>query len=434
MAFKICNRRLAGRVFAALLILGVSVGTLPFLSPGVFAQSNVMRIAAVVNDDIISVLDVEQRLRLAALVSNIELDAQASQRLLPQILRTLIDERLQLQEAEQNGVSVTERELNQELTAIAERNNIPPLQFASILGQQGVSIDALRSQVEAQIAWQKYIGRRLVRQVEVGQEEIDDEIARLRSVADQPQKRVFEIFLGIDNVDNAAEIRQNAERLLSQIVGGADFSSIARNFSQSSTSEQGGDIGWIAPGQLPEELDEALASMGEGMVSQPIRTLTGFYILYVTDIQFLGRNEGETTIDLVQVMERLPQEGREAAKAAAQQELAAAGAQLSGCEALQSFGEQRATATVASANGIRLEELPPTVRDAVSPLGAGDVSAPIDTGNTIVLIGICAREDAGITLPTREQVQDRILREKIDLLARRVLRDLRREAFIDVRI
>jgi len=428
--------KLHGLFRAVAISLLLLVGLSPFISmtSRVEAQSGVMRIAAVVNDEIISVLDVEQRLRLAALASNIELDAQASQRLLPQILRTLIDERLQLQEAEENGVNVTERELNQELTSLAERNNIPPLQFAAVLGQQGINIDALRAQFEAQIAWQKYIGRRLVRQVEVGQEEIDDEMARLESVADQPQKRVYEIFLGIDNAENAGEIQQNANRLLNQIVGGANFASIAQNFSQSSTAEQGGDLGWIAPGQLPEELDEVLAGLDEGMVSQPVRTLTGFYILYVTDIQFLGRNEGESTIDLVQVMERLPQTGQEAAKAAATQAFSAVRTQVSGCEALQAFGEQRASATVAAANGIRIQELPSAVRNEIQSLGPGEISNPIDTGTTVVLVGVCARQDAAINLPTREQVEERLLRQKVDLLARRVLRDLRREAFIDVRI
>jgi peptidyl-prolyl cis-trans isomerase SurA len=398
------------------------------------SQNNLMRIAAVVNDDIISVLDLEQRLRLAALSSNLNLDEQTRQRLMPQVLRSLIDERLQLQEATSNSVTATDQEIENEIGNLAQRNNMSPLQLAGLLSSRGIDIQTLRNQYNAQISWAKYIGRRLMRQVEVGEEEIDEELARLTGVADQPQKRVYEIFLGIDNPDESNEIRSNAERLLNQIRNGADFSALARSFSQSGTASAGGDLGWIAPGQLPDELDNVLKSLTPGMVSAPIRTITGFYLLYVTDSQTIGRDPGQAKVDLFQLIQRIPKDSGASAKSDALAALGAAKGSIGSCDALKAFGQGRPNTSVAAAEDIAVSELPTVTQEAIDGLEAGQTTDPLDMGQAVVMITICDRQDAGLTLPSREQLKARLTNERVELLVRRKLRDLRREAFIDIRL
>lgn len=398
------------------------------------AQNNLMRIAAVVNDDIISVLDLEQRLRLAALSSNLNLDAQTRQRLMPQVLRSLIDERLQLQEATANSVTATDQEIENEIGNLAQRNNMNANQLAGLLASRGIDIQTLRNQYNSQIAWAKYVGRRLMRQVDVGEDEIDAELARLTEVADQPQKRVYEIFLGIDNPDEANEIRSNAERLLNQIRDGADFSSLARSFSQSGTASAGGDLGWIAPGQLPDELDAALQSLSPGMVSAPIRSITGFYLLYVTDTQTIGRDPGQAKVDLFQLIQRIPQDSGSAAKSEAIASLSQAKSSIASCDALKAFGQGRPGTSVAAAEDIAVSELPAATQTAIDGLQPGQTTDPIDMGSAVVMITICDRQDAGLTLPSREQLNARLTNERVELLVRRKLRDLRREAFIDIRL
>ncbi|MBO6835660.1 MAG: peptidylprolyl isomerase [Alphaproteobacteria bacterium] len=418
-------------IAGTLLTIGVPGA---FLSQQAIAQQNVMRIAAVVNDDIISVLDLEQRLRLVALSSNLRLDQQTRQRLMPQVLRGLIDERLQAQEAENNGITISDREVDDEVRILAERNNIPPVQFPAFLSSRGIELETLRTQIRSQLAWARYAGRRLARQVEVGEEEIDEELQRLREVSDQPQKRTYEIFLGVDNPDEANQIRQDAERLLSQIQGGANFSSVANGFSESGTAAQGGDLGWIAPGQLPEELDEALADLQPGMISPPIRTFAGYYLLYVTDVQRIGRDPANTEISLFQLIQRVPGHASDQDRQAVVEDLRAAIPGIDSCEGLKRYGESRQGANVAAAQNIKLGELPPQVQEAVANLQPGQTSEPINNGNAILMITICERSDPGLTLPSRDQIKERLGTQRLELLVRRKMRDLRREAFIDIRL
>ncbi|MDF1750996.1 MAG: peptidylprolyl isomerase, partial [Alphaproteobacteria bacterium] len=234
--------------------------------------------------------------------------------------------------------------------------------------------------------------------------------------------------------DEATEIRNNADRLLNQIRGGADFSALARSFSQSGTASSGGDLGWIAPGQLPDELDSVLRTLSPGMVSAPIRSITGFYLLYVTDTQTIGRDPGQAKVDLFQLIQRIPKENAETAKPAAIAALNTAKASINSCDALKAYGQGQPNTSVAAAEDIAISELPAATQKAIDGLQAGQTSNPIDMGSAVVMVTICDRKDAGLTLPSREQVGARLTNERLELLVRRKLRDLRREAFIDIRL
>ena len=418
------------KAFLAITLVLVATG---LLQPA-HAQSGVMRIAAVVNDDIISVLDLEQRLRLVALSSGIQVTEESKRRLLPQVLRGMIDERLQIQEATANGIDATDREVEREITNLAQRNNVPADQFAPFLASRGIDIETLRQQIRVRIAWQKYANRRLSRSVSVGSEEIDDELERLRSVADLPQKRVFEIFLSIDNPDREVEVRRNAERLLEQLRGGADFRSLARSFSQSGSAREGGDLGWLTPGQLSPELDERLSTLDVGNVSSPIPTFAGIYLLFVADQRIAGRDPNAVRVDLLQLTERLPRENREAARTASLQALTSLRTQVNSCDDLRAVGQARATANIAAANDLGVAELPQRVAPEVAQLSVNQTTPPIDLGSNIVMITLCAKNDPGVVLPTREQIEETLGVQKMELVIRRKLRDLRREAFVDVRL
>ena len=429
------------RVFRHLLggigFLFVFAGCLQ-LAPANIAQAqsgeNVLRIAAVVNDDIISILDLDQRLRLAALSSNLRLDAQTRQRLMPQVLRGLIDERLQMQEAESKGTSISDREIDNEMAALADRNKIPPLELASVLARQGVDIQTLRNQLRAQILWQKYTQRRLVREVDVGEEEIDEELDRLQSVAGKPQKRVFEIFLGVDNPDHDIEVRQNIDRLLGQIRSGADFSSVARSFSESSSASQGGDLGWLAPGQLPDDLDTVLANLAPGMVSAPIRSITGYYLLYVTDMQTLGSNPLDATVDLYQMTVRPPAGTDDAAREQIATELVQAKASFKTCDDIKAYADGRSDASIAALNDIRIGDMREPILSTILSLDSGQTSVPLNAGNNISLMMVCKRDAPTLKLPERDQIYRQLADRKLELVIRRKMRDLRREAFIDIRL
>lgn len=407
------------------LLLG-AIGGFAMAALPALAQQAILRIAAVVNDEIISLYDLDNRLRLTLLNSGLQPTQENFRRLAPDVLRQLIDERLRMQEAGKNGVSVPDQDVEAEMNAIGERNNIPAGQLDSFLQARGVDPATLRAQIKANIAWARLVNRRLRRESEIGEDEIDLELDRLKQSLGKPQNRVFEIFLPVDTIEREADIRRGAESLVAQIRAGAPFSEVARTFSQSSTARVGGDLGWQPSGALTYEVEEALEKMQPGEVSDPIRTMTGFAIVRLADRRMIqAADPGLARLDLVQVSGN----GDDAGAA-----LDALRAQASDCDSLETNAEQAAGLSAVRVKDVLLRDLPEAVRSAVSNVKAGGISQTVALPDRQVMLGICKREEPPTPLPSRDEIRDRLQRERLDLLARRYLRDLRQAAYIDIRM
>ncbi|MBO0736083.1 MAG: peptidylprolyl isomerase [Alphaproteobacteria bacterium] len=395
------------------------------------------RIAAVVNDEAISVADVTSRLKMVMLSSNLPDTPEMRQRIANQVLRQLVDEKLQMQEAKRQNVTASEAEINKAYAQIEKQNNLPPGQLEQILKQHGIERSALVDQLTASIVWAKLVRRRLLSETSlVSDEEIDYALQRAKENANEPQSRVAEIFLAVDNPQQDEEVRRLAERLTEQMKQGARFSAVAQQFSQSATAAVGGDIGWVRPEQLSPELGKALAQMRPGELSPPIRTGAGYYLLLVLDRRS-GRSEdpGETLLHLVQIVFPLPSQANDAIRRAAIIEAQNAKTTAKSCDEMLRIGKEKGSPQLSSEGRLRAEQIAPGMRKIVSGLQPGQSSPPILQKNGVGVIMLCGKEaPSAPTIPTREQIAETLTRQRLDTLARRYMRDLRRAAFVDVRV
>ena len=284
-----------------LLAVGAILLSAGWSADGARAQSDLFRPAAVVNDDVISVLDLAMRVQLAIVAAGVEDTQEIRRRLTPQVLRGLIDERLQMQEAERLDISVSDDQVAGALEQIARQNNMTEGQFLTMLRNRGIIPTTLIDQIRAQIAWQSVVQRRIRPTVVVSSDEVDEVVNRLSARRGSIERRVSEIFIPVETAAKEDEALNNATRLLDELRRGANFSGLARQFSQSGTAQLGGDLGWVQDGELDEALNTALAGMGPGEVVGPIRTVTGFHILLLRDMR---KNEGQT-VDRARIQESL---------------------------------------------------------------------------------------------------------------------------------
>ncbi|MGD1878604.1 MAG: peptidylprolyl isomerase [Kiloniellaceae bacterium] len=266
-----------------------------------WAQQDLFRPAAVVNDDVISVLDLAMRVQLAVIAAGVQDSQDVRRRLTPQVLRSLIDERLQMQEAKRLDISVTDEQVAGALEQISQQNNMTEGQFLTMLRNRGVIPTTLIDQIRAQIAWQAIIQRRLRPNVVITPEEIEEVASRLSARRGSIERRVAEIFIPVESTAKEAEAQANANRLFEELRRGANFAGLARQFSQSGTATLGGDLGWVPDGELDEALNTVLTQMGPGEVSVPVRTIAGFHILYLRDIR---KDEGQN-IDRARIEDTL---------------------------------------------------------------------------------------------------------------------------------
>ena len=393
-----------------------------------------MKIAAVVNDDVISIFDVISRMRLVMISSNIPDSPEIRQKIGPQVLRSLIDEKLELQEAKKQNITATDDEISKALAQIEQQNSMRAGQLNEFMKARGIDRGSLVDQLSAGIVWAKLVRRQATQSIEISEEEIDEALKRVKEHANEPQSRVAEIFLGIDNPAQDEEVRRLAERLTQQMHQGARFSAVARQFSQSATAAVGGDIGWVRAEELSAELRKAVSTLRPGELSAPIRTGGGYYLLLVTDRRTgSSGSEQSGVFDIVQVVFPVAAQAGEADRRAALSEADSVRGAAKDCPSLLKIGKERAP-KLSSEGKLRLADISPQMREVVTKLPVGQASEPIVQKNGVGVIMVCAKGSSGAGAVTRDEVSETLLRQRLDTVSRRYLRDLRRNAFVDVRV
>jgi len=398
-----------------------------------------MGIAAVVNDEVISVFDLVSRLRMMLLSSNIPDTPEARQKAEAQILRALVDEKLQLQEAKKQNVVATDDEINTALAKIEQQNSMQPGQLNQLLKSHGIDRSTLISQVTASIVWAKLVRRKAAETVEISDDEVDADLKRLKEHSGEPQSRVAEIFLAVDNPSQDAEVRALASKLTDQMKQGARFSAIAQQFSQSATAAVGGDMGWLRPDQLPSDLAAAVAPLKPGELSAPIRSGGGYYLLLVLDRRNgdTGSSQSADTVyDVVQVVFPLPPQATDAMKRGAAAQAASIRESAKNCADLLRIGKEKVP-QMSSEGTVKASAITPQMRDLLNKMSPGETSQPILQRNGMGIIMLCSKQAQAAEktgAPSREEVFDTLLRQKLDTVSRQYIRNLRRAAYVDVRV
>ena len=362
-----------------------------------------------VNDEVISLLDLAMRTRLAILASGAQDTPQVCERLVPQVLRNLIDERLQMQEAARLDISVPDAQVDEAMQGLARQNGMSIDQFFNLLKSRGILPDALREQVQAGLTWRALALRRFRPQVSVTEEEIDEVSRRLESAADQPQYRVSEIFLAVNSGIEEPQVRSNAEQLIAQLNNGANFDGLARQFSQSAAAQAGGDLGWQQLSEMPQEVAGAVQQLQIGTVAGPIRSLSGFHIVRLTDSRQGGAQEEQ--VRLSQVVIALPEGASGDLLQAARNRAEAARSSINSCADVPAAAQQFGATGSGDLGMISMSDLPPDIQTVVRnlPIGAASQAVPVAGGLGVLVV--CEREASGID---RDRIERNLIGQRIE--------------------
>jgi peptidyl-prolyl cis-trans isomerase SurA len=393
------------------------------------------RVLARVNDDAITDFDLAQRVLFAIKTSGLQDSPDLRQRMAPQMLRQMIDERLQVLDAKKLGMKPTEGEIQNRYTEIERAAGLGRGQFRQYLQSVGITPDIATQQIEAQIAWAKIIRRKVRSQVDVSEAEIDDAMNRMRSNVGKTETRVAEIFVPVDRADSVEEGKRSADRIMEQLRRGAPFAAVAQQFSQGASAAAGGDLGWVLPGALDPSLDAALERVQPRTFSEPIRSASGWHILYVVDRRpFAAARPDDVKLNLVQMTLALPTNAspEETNRATAEAQKAMAGVRQ--CSDLHVQSRQIKGSTSGDLNGVRVGDLAanPQMYEQLPRLPIGGTAGPFRVAEGMQVVALCSKS-GGDGLPTRDAISQQLLIQKLDAAGRRYMRDLRRQATIDIK-
>lgn len=383
-------------------------------------------VAAVVNDDVVSTVDVRNRAVFILASAGAPITAEAIERARPQAMRALVDELLELQEAKENEVEIEEKEVDAAMANIAERNGGTIQDLTNELAQAGIPISTLRAQIKADIAWRRLVNGRLGSQVRISDAQVHDTMSRIVASSTKPQMLVSEIVLPAETEQERAEARAGAEQLLSQLRETPAeqhqqmFALAARQYSASSTSATGGDLGWISAGEIRKELELALEGMQPGEMSEPIETENGVHIIELRERRPGLDRRRTSRFTLKQI----------SAPASASGALERARKRIEGCGNAGKAANAVNGAKLIDLGDVAQSDLSDAMAEAVDSLSAGQTTGVIRNGETASLVVVCARAAEGEGLPTREEVENRLYDQELAMLSQRYLRNLRRDSTI----
>ncbi|EMD84365.1 peptidylprolyl isomerase [Pacificimonas flava] len=395
---------------------------------------NVRKANVVVNGDVVTDTDVEQRLNLVLASNPTDLDEQEQLRLRLQVMRNLIDEKLQIQESAENDIVVTDQDLTDAFGRVAQNFQMTPEKFGNYLETRGTSPMSIKQQIRAELAWGRLLRRRVEPFVNVGDDEVESMIADMEANKGTDEFRIAELVL-FTSPENAAQVKAQADGIAEQLAQGAAFVAYARQYSESSTATLGGDLGWVQLEQLPQELQPIVARMQEGQITQPIQIPGAVVILALVDKrQVLTANEDDAILSLKQISVNLsPETSEEDARSlVARMNDAITG--MGGCGGVEGVAQQLGGEVTVN-DSLRLGDLPPQLKDVVGQMQIGQSTPPFGSlQEGLKVLTLCGREQPNeVAAPNFTAMYQQLEESRVNMAARRYLRDLRREAIIDYR-
>jgi peptidyl-prolyl cis-trans isomerase SurA len=408
-------------------------------------------IVAVINESIVSDFELDQRIAFGIAVNGgVKPTPEEMKIIRENALRALQEEKLQFAEARKMKITVSPVEVNERIDDFLKRNNLTREQVQKVLADAGTSIDTYRDQMIASLAWQKVLEQTFAGDVVVPPAAIEDAMRRAAEGANKPHYRVSEIFLSVDRPEDEARIKAEMESIEKQLRAGGSFRNLARQYSRNPSAALGGDMGWVYDGQLDPEMNAVVAKLEMGELSAPIRGKGGWYLLGVSERQEpLGTDVTPPppppsgppgTLPLARLLLPLPPGAAKDAVDNVMKLSMQIRQVIDSCAALEKISREEPIlkgSVFMNLGNYDVSVLHPILQKALAETKSGEIAMPIMLDAGVEIFARCDKRAPPprqvFKLPTREEIQQRLFNEHISALARRHLRDLKRDASIQER-
>jgi peptidyl-prolyl cis-trans isomerase SurA len=395
------------------------------------------KIVAVVNGDVISNTDVNDRARLFAMSTGLSMSPEILDRLKPQIVQQLVDERLRIQESQRRKVVIPDQQIAAAIHDIEQRNNLPPGALQQKLAADGVSERTLIDQIRAQLAWTQVLREQLADKLNISDTEIAEQQRLLAQQTGKPEYHLGEIFIPINDPANTTDAQRFADTVIKELHAGAPFALVAAQFSQTQSALEGGELGWVQPNQLDTAVAHLVSEMPAGAISNPIPVPGGLSIVDLQGKREIGHDIG-TVLSVRQVFLPFTSPLNPAAPTEQQRQTLekarSISATVNSCEQMEQVAKANNPNRPVDPGEVRLEVVnPPQFRQVLATLPLGKASQPLVGPDGIGVVTVCSRDEKNLATESKDDIRRRLVGERVELLSRQLMRTLRQQATIDIR-
>ena len=398
--------------------------------PAVTVNGESAKIAIVINKDVITFQDIQDRARLILMTSGVENAPEMLKTVEQQVKRSLIDEIIQLQAAKLQKVFVADADVEEALKTIAKDNQMTVEQMAAMFKEKRVNIKTLKDRLKAQISWARTIREAFGGVVQISEAEVQNKLQQLKDNENKEQVELMEIFLSVENPSKQGAVAQEAAKIHQQLHKGAHFHVMAQQFSESTTSSVGGYMGWFASGQIDPALEPEIVKLKPGEFTAPLRTSMGYKIILLKDMKKPNQAPfGQTQITYKQVLipyhDGITDEDYELIENRMTEMQGIKDHNQLEAKA-QEYGYQCETSPQ-----IPMKALPAPLQKLFHPAKVGQCLKPIKTPEHLIVTMVCTRTAPAFKLPTKDEVKNMLEQEKFSKIAAREFNKIHSIAFIE---
>jgi peptidyl-prolyl cis-trans isomerase SurA len=415
---------------ATLLALLVNIINVNALEDGV---------AAVVNDGIITQGELKNRVDLALMEFRVDnLSAEQLQSLKLRTLSNMIEEELQRQYAKSIGITVSQRDMNIALDIIEKNNHLEPGGYKDAVGDL---IDTANKKIEAEILWQKIVNQTLRSKVIVSNVEVDRLIRDMVKAKQVVEWEVAQIFIAEDEDTDPAMAKKRINDIAEQLKNNtASFSQLAKAFSEDAAAKRGGQMGWFSAGEMLPELEKQLLVMQPGEISAPVKTNMGWHII---KLERQRTNKPIQTEPVFEVNSWLLQVNSTGDKKLDRENRKLLLKKVRNFENeddvkafMEEIAENKAFSGSHSLGEQPIANLPAEFELTPRNIRVGRSTKVIETDSgweALFVVGTKTKLPEKLN-EYRTRIRERLVENRLDLEARRFLRELKERTFVDVRI
>jgi peptidyl-prolyl cis-trans isomerase SurA len=401
-------------------------------APYMACAQNSAGIAAIINDNIITMSDVKARVSLVLQGARAEPPPNVRKELEQQALQTLIEEQIRMTEVKRLNIDVTDQDIDEGIAKLAAQNNIPPDEFKEILQQKPDVYRSLRDQIRTQAGWGKLVRQKLRPQIIVSDADIDTYLNEQKKQIGKMEYEVAEILLPYEAA-NEKQIFNLAQQILGELHSRKQrFSTLAKQFSQGAEASKGGLLGWVKAGQLEKSLDDALPKLALGDATNPIKAGGAYHILYLKDKrEVMSLQQSSRKLQIKQLFSPAPPQAPDNYVQASFARVKEWQTQATDCMAMQRLITANPSPMSRDLGMVALSDLPPPVAAIVKDAPTGKVLEPVHAADGFLLMMVCGRDDTVNEEAVRDAAANILGSERLNRLQKRYFRDLKDAAYVD---
>lgn len=356
-----------------------------------------------------------------------------------QMLERMIMERAQFAYAKESGLRIDDAQLEQALGRIAAGNNLSPAQFRSALEKDGVSYAQFREEIRGEMTMARLREREVESKLVVSEGEIDNYLANQTASGGNEEYQLAHILLRAPesaSPEQLQKLRLRGEQALAKARGGDNFAELTAAYSDAPDALQGGNLGWRPLSRLPQLYAEIAGRLGEGQVSDLLRSSAGFHI-----VKLLGKRGGNGPVSIQQTHARhiLIRVNEVTSESEAKHKLDIVRERIVNgqdfAEQARLYSQDGSAAKGGDLGWLNPGDTVPEFERAMNALKPGELSEVVQSPFGMHLIQVIERREKDVSAERQRTVARQAIRErKLDEAYQDWLRQLRDRTYVENRL